>query len=218
MSGIEIKEVRPLKPEEAVYVYPLRVKYDESGKSKVWDCTKVHDMVSVILYNKTRDVLVFVKQLRPPVKVASSLPFVTTSMKLDLNLQPTQVTGYTIDLAAGCIDKKGKSNEEVTKEEILEETGYDVDVDSIKFVTSFRCLVGVTGSLHYLYYCEVEDKQRATDGGGIGDEQIQVIEMKPEEAKKLLFVKDEECQDSRPCSLLFALCWFFFVHNKNGDN
>lgn len=208
MSEIEINDIRPLKPEEAKYVHAFRVDYSQSGKKKVWECTKVHDSVSVILYNKTRDVLVFVKQLRPAVKIASALQDVSGTAKL----HPTDVTGYTIELCAGILDKDDKSREEVTKEEILEETGYDVDVDSIKFVASFRSSVGFSGSLQYLFFCEVEDKQKVSRGGGIGDEQIEVIEMKPEEAKKLIFVKDEECQESRPASMLFALCWFFYEY------
>lgn len=39
--------------------------YVQNGKEKNWDLLKVHDSVSIIILNKTRNKLVFVKQFRP---------------------------------------------------------------------------------------------------------------------------------------------------------
>lgn len=52
-------------PEESPYVKPFRLYYTQNGKEKNWDLLKVHDSVSIIIYNKTRNVFVFVKQFRP---------------------------------------------------------------------------------------------------------------------------------------------------------
>lgn len=61
-----ITEIRyaPL-PEDSPYVRPFRMHYVQNGKWKSWDLLKVHDSVSIIILNKTRNTLVFVKQFRP---------------------------------------------------------------------------------------------------------------------------------------------------------
>jgi UDP-sugar diphosphatase len=51
--------------------------------------------------------------------------------------------------------ESGKSPAETAQEEVMEETGYKVDVNDLKFVSSFRSGVGVSGSLQYLFFCEV---------------------------------------------------------------
>lgn len=112
---------------------------------------KCHDSVSILIYNKTRSVLVFVKQLRPAVLLASRLEDPTSK-----NMKNSSVTGYTLELCAGILDKEGKSPAEVAQEEVLEETGYQVPVESLKFLSSFRSGVGVTGSLQQSFFCEVE--------------------------------------------------------------
>lgn len=52
-------------PEESPYVKPFRLYYTQNGKDKNWDLLKVHDSVSIVIFNKTRNVFVFVKQFRP---------------------------------------------------------------------------------------------------------------------------------------------------------
>lgn len=113
-------------------------------------------------------------------------------------------------MCAGIIDKDGKSPKEIAKEEILEETGYSVDLNTIEFISSHRSGVGVNGSLQHTYFCQVNDSQKVTSGGGIGDESIQVIELSPQETRKILHTADEECSESRPASMLYALSWFLY--------
>lgn len=62
----QITEIRfgPL-PADSPYVKPFRMHYVQNGKEKNWDLLKVHDSVSIIILNKTRNNLVFVKQFRP---------------------------------------------------------------------------------------------------------------------------------------------------------
>lgn len=52
-------------PKESPYVKPFRMYYEQNGVEKNWDLMKVHDSVSIIIYNSTRQKLVFVKQFRP---------------------------------------------------------------------------------------------------------------------------------------------------------
>lgn len=70
-------------PADSPYVKPFRLYYVQSGQEKSWDLLKVHDSVSIIIYNKTRNKLVFVKQFRPgetaishlEISQINSLPF-----------------------------------------------------------------------------------------------------------------------------------------------
>lgn len=64
-----------------------------------------------------------------------------------------------------------KSPAEIAKDEIFEETGYDVPLrfvlisfvkilnkfhfSAIRFLSSYRSSVGISGSIQYLYFCEV---------------------------------------------------------------
>lgn len=52
-------------PDDSPYVKPFRFHYKQNGVEKSWDLLKVHDSVAIILYNVTRNVLIFVKQFRP---------------------------------------------------------------------------------------------------------------------------------------------------------
>lgn len=64
MDRITAIRYEPLPP-DSPYVRPFRMYYTQNGKEKNWDLLKVHDSVSIIILNKTRNTLVFVKQFRP---------------------------------------------------------------------------------------------------------------------------------------------------------
>lgn len=64
MENITKIRYSPLPP-DSPYVKPFRMYYVQNGKEKNWDLLKVHDSVSIIILNKTRNKLVFVKQFRP---------------------------------------------------------------------------------------------------------------------------------------------------------
>ncbi|CAG2178813.1 unnamed protein product [Oppiella nova] len=191
-----------------------------NGKPLIWDAIKIHDSVAVIVYNRTSKRLLFVRQFRPAVFFSYLCKSVDT---LDLNvfskdnihnvnkqLLDNPNLGYTIEICAGILDKQGKSPQEVAKEEIEEEIGYKVELNTVKFISSYRSGVGHSGSLQYLYYCEITDETPKGKGGGVEDESIEVIELSIEEAKKLLYCEDTEAKLSRPTAMLFALCWFFY--------
>ena len=171
----------------------------------------MHDSVAIVIYNEDRDKLIFVRQFRPAVYIAARLKDPENLEKLE----QSNVSGYTLEMCAGIIDKAGKSPKEIAKEEVLEETGYIVDLDSMEFISSHRSGVGVNGSIQYTYFCKVKDSQRVTTGGGVGDEQIQVVELAPQETRKVLHVSDEECTESRPASMLYALSWFLYEKYPN---
>lgn len=65
-------------------------------------------------------------------------------------------TGFTIELCAGIIDKDGLSPQEIAREEIIEETGFNPPLESLEFVLSYRSAVGTSGALSQVFFCQVE--------------------------------------------------------------
>ena len=115
----------------------------------------------------------------------------------------------SIELCAGIVDKK-LSLKEIAKEEIEEECGYLVPLDNIDKVTSFHTAVGFAGSSQTLYYAQVDETMKVSDGGGIEDENIEVVELSVDDAYN--FVYNEKLV--RTSGLMFALMWWF----KEVDN
>ena len=56
------------------------------------------------------------------------------------------------------------------------------------------------------------DEQKVSKGGGVEDEDIEVIELSLDEAKSRICARDEDLPESRPAAMLFALMWFFSRH------
>ncbi len=194
----------------------------------------------MLIYNTTRDALVCVKQFRPavymnrhkslwenspifsaPLSQKSSPP--TNSVATGSQPPPTEpaatdgkseygpgALGCSLEMCAGIIDK-GSSLLQITKEEILEETGYDVPVENIERVTSYFSSVGHSGSHQTMFYCEVTDSMLVGGGGGVAleGECIDVVYLPTSQLLKVLF--DEEVPKSS--TFCYALLWF--QHFKN---
>jgi len=168
-----------------------------------------------VIYNKSRDKLIYVKQFRPAVYLSSVTKGLSDLTEFDPNKLQAPVNdkvGYTMELCAGLADKEGKTPQEVMREEIEEETGYTVPLESVKFVSSFRGSTGLSGTLMNLFFTEVTDDQRSSTGGGVDDETIEVLELDVEEARKVIYCRDEDAPYSRPPAMLFGTSWFLNEH------
>lgn len=210
-SGFVLHGIRLLNQGESNYLKPLRMQFTLNGRTRNWDCLKVHDSVACVIFNKTRNKLIYVKQFRPAVYLSSLSKEQTNIIDFDpskIDVATNSKTGYTMELCAGLADKDGKNPQEVMKEEIIEETGYDVPLESIKFICSFRGSTGLTGTLMSLFFAEVTDDQRSSTGGGVDDESIEVLEYDIEDARKAIYCRDEDAPYSRPPAMLFGTSWF----------
>ena len=174
--------------ENSNFVKPKRMTYFQNGVSKIWDMVEVHDSVAILLYHEEKDTFVVVKQFRPPVYLK-------------------QGDGYTYELCAGIVDKD-KSLVEIAHEEILEECGYHVPLEKIEKITSFYTAVGFAGSVQTLYFAQVNETMRVSEGGGVDVEVIEVVEISVNEAKR--FVMDET--KAKTPGLMFGFGWF--LENK----
>ena len=180
--------------------------------------------VSILIYNKTRDALVCVKQFRPAVYMNKHKPLWENSPVFTTSLQhksnppdvppPSEATasdygpgsvGFAYEMCAGIIDK-GSSIEQIAKEEVIEETGYDVPLENIKKINTFYSGVGHSGSLQTMFYCEVEDSMLVGGGGGNAHEgeMIEVLHVPVKEAMEMLFNEDYP----KSTGFCFALLWF----------
>ncbi|CAG9789144.1 unnamed protein product [Diatraea saccharalis] len=229
MEDIEKVHVIPLP--DSPYVKPFRLNYTQNGKQKSWDLLEVHDSVAIIVFNVTRKVMVFVKQFRPgsrgfKLEVICFVPLPCNNIYffilaiyynsvhpedrddfIDTKKYPASL-GIALEMCAGIIDKD-KPTIEIAKEEVLEECGYNVEVENLHKIMSYRSGVGVQGSLQTLYYCEVTDDMKTEQGGGVEDEIIEVVEMTIPQIELML---NSEGPLASPPSCLFALMWF--LHNK----
>lgn len=80
--------------------------------------------------------------------------------------------GLMVEIVAGKIDG-GEKPEEAIKREIMEETGYKVD--HINHLKDFYTSPGRIDEIMSVFYVEVSEK--VNEGGGIGDEEISIVEV-----------------------------------------
>ena len=179
-----IDKISPL--EDPSYIKPMKIDYTYKGKKKIWEAVLSHDSVSIILYNKDRDAFIIVKQMRIPV------------------LNSNKTNGEMYELCAGLVDKD-KPKVQIAKEEVFEECGYDIDVNSIKKVTSFYTSVGISGAKQTLYYAECDDSMIVNDGGGLIEEDIEVLYIPLKDAKDFMFDKNYQ----KTPGLMMGFYWFF---------
>ena len=113
--------------------------------------------------------------------------------------------GCTYELCAGIVDKSA-SLEQITKEEVLEETGYDVPLANIEYVNAYYSSIGHAGSKQTMYYCEVTDDMMIHKGGGNEHEGelIEVVDVPLEDGMKLAL----NGEVARSTGLCFAVIWF----------
>lgn len=169
---------------------------------------KAHDSVAIITFNKTRNTLVVVKQFRPAVYYGQIFEYLEANPSAsseDLISKFPPKNAITIELCAGICDKDLPMNE-IAREELIEECGYDVSANRIHEIIRYRSGVGSTGSLQVMFYCEVTDDDKVHGaGGGVDDELIDVIELTLDEAREML---KQGTEITSPPAFLFGILWF----------
>lgn len=167
------------------FIEPIEIHYTLKGEQKKWEAIISHDSVAILLWHREKKAFVLVKQLRATV------------------LHTHKEDGYTYELCAGIIDKD-LSDAEIAKEEVLEECGYDIPLRSIERVTAFYPSVGVTGAKQTLFYAECDESMRINEGGGLAEEDIEVVYIPVEEIKEFMF---DENYHKTP-GMMMAFYWF----------
>ncbi|XP_029589266.1 uridine diphosphate glucose pyrophosphatase NUDT14 isoform X3 [Salmo trutta] len=178
--------------------------------------------VSVLIFNTTSHCFVLVKQFRPAVYMCEwerTKPKAPDSGEQAAEEKegaavgggetPPGSVGMTYELCAGLVDKADLSLEEIARQEVLEECGYDVPVAKLRRITSYRSGVGVTGAKQTMFYAEVSDENCVGEGGGEPQEGelIEVVKVPLHEA--MTFAYDESIP--KTMGVIFSFIWF---HNN----
>jgi len=188
IEDLKIEELKDVK-----YIKPIKVKFTLNGVKKTWEAIRSHDSVSILLYHKEKDAFLLVKQFRMPVYLN------------DNNIK------YTYELCAGLVDKD-KTIEKIAVEEIDEECGYKVDINSLQKITSFFTHVGVSGAKQHLFFTTISESQKVHKGGGINDEQIELFFLPTSKCDEFIFDENK----AKTPGLIFSLYWFLKNRKKLG--
>lgn len=186
-------------PINSDWVKPIRLKYTQDGREKIWDTLSAENSVNVIIFNVSRKKLVLVKQFRPPI-YCSHVP---NGGKIDVAKYPASL-GVTLELCGGLVDKQ-KSIVEIAKDEVQEECGYEAPVSAFVHVVTLSN-ISVHCAKQSVFYVEVTDDMLVHQGGGLEceGELIEIVEMSAQEVKD--YVNSKEV--SSPASFLFGVMWF----------
>uniref|UniRef100_A0A914DZ51 acid phosphatase n=1 Tax=Acrobeloides nanus TaxID=290746 RepID=A0A914DZ51_9BILA len=171
------------------YLKPIRMKFTRDGQQITWDIGVELDCAVTILYHTEKKALLFVRQFRPPVFVRR-VSLLTENVGKPLNEinwseYPISL-GITTECCAGLLDKPGLSPQQIVQEEILEEVGYQVPLEKIKFLKTVLKSVGVTGAFEHLFYTEIDESMKVSEGGGDDTENIEKVYLDLNEAKAIL--------------------------------
>ncbi len=174
---------------EPKFIKTALATYEQDGVKKSWEVVEAHDSVAILIYHRQHHTFVLVKQFRPAVYMNNN-------------------KGETVELCAGIVDKK-LPLVQIAVEEIEEECGFQVPLEEVERITSFHTSVGFAGSRQTLYYAEVDEKMRVSEGGGIDAEQIEVIELPVDKMEAFIF--DESI--AKTPGLMFAFMWWKQKHS-----
>ncbi len=186
---IDIKNINTLC--KGKFLELKEVFYRYKDKDKRWEVCSSMDSVSILIYDRDLDSIILVKQFRLPVFLKNN-------------------DGFTYELCAGLCDKD-KCNIEIAREEVLEECGYDVESNRLEKITSTWASVGSSAARQEIFYVEVTQKDKVNEGGGLEDEDIEVIELKSEKVEEFIF--DESIVLTPGAKL--ALLWWLNNKMKN---
>ena len=205
---MSIKNVKTSQnPENLKYVKLLKIDFEVDGHPVVWETIEILNGVYILIFNKTRNTFVFVKQFRA---VAYVSQYFEKIGKTYGDLDPSKLDyekAFELELCAGLCDKPDLTPTETAVEEILEETGYKVEPKDLELITTYVS-GGRVGS-NYVYYVEVSDDQKVSKGGGLQSEGESItVEERPARSFAESIINDSSSAISRCLGLKFACMWF----------
>ena len=133
---------------------------------------------TILLYNRHKQTVVLVRQFRIATWINGN------------------EDGMLIETCAGLLDSD--EPEECVRKEAIEETGFEVG-EVRKLFELFMSPGGVT-ELIYFFIAEYNDTQRANGGGGVDDEDIEVLELPYNRALEMM--ANGEIRDGKAVILL----------------
>lgn len=135
IMSIQELHLNPIQSENSPWLKPMQMSYVRNDIVTNFNLTKSTDGVCIIIFNKSREKLILVKQFRPTYYI-NSLP-IDIMGKIDMKKYPLDL-GITLEFCGGRMDKENKSETEIAKEEVLEELGYNVPLSSLEKIQTYR--------------------------------------------------------------------------------
>jgi UDP-sugar diphosphatase len=192
LKKVDILNVTPNDAPQFIKTKLVEAKRD--GKLFYWEVAEAHDSVHVLVDNVEKREVLLVRQIRVPVLVNNP-----------------NTDGSVYEACAGIVDKDC-SIEQIAKEEVLEELGYDVDVEALKKVRTYKSSVGTQGSTCYSFKVEVDESEHVSEGGGLPSEDIEVVGVPYEEVIDLINGYDKYKDSNIDSTTLFLL--MDWIYNK----
>jgi GDP-mannose pyrophosphatase NudK len=144
---------------------------------------------TILLYNLAKHTVLLIRQFRLPTFVNGN------------------ETGMLLEACAGLLDKDNP--EDAIRREVEEETGYRLH--DVKKVFEAYMSPGSVTEILYFFVAEYSDERKANDGGGIDEEEIEVVELDFDKA--MAMIASGEIRDGKTIMLL----QYARLHNLFGD-
>jgi nudix-type nucleoside diphosphatase (YffH/AdpP family) len=149
---------------------------------------------TILLYDLTRRTVILTRQFRLPTYVNGNS------------------SGMLIEACAGLLDRDNA--EQCITRELREETGFDIR-HVRKVMEVYMSPGSVTEMLHF-FVAEYSEAQRVNDGGGVEEEDIEVVELRFDDA--LEQVASGEIRDAKTIMLLqYAALRIFNARARSAD-
>ncbi len=164
--------------------YTLRkVTFDHQMKSGEWvtQSREAYDRGNgavILLYNSANKTVILTRQFRMPTYLNGN------------------ADGMLIEACAGLLD--ADNPEDCIKRETEEETGFKVT--DVKKVFEVYMSPGSVTEILYFFVAEYSKDHKVNDGGGVDNENIEVLELDFQEAMKM--IKTGEIKDAKTIMLL----------------
>ncbi|WP_188474598.1 GDP-mannose pyrophosphatase NudK [Hafnia psychrotolerans] len=136
------------------YTYDL-IKRNGERQPQVREVYDRGNGATILLYNRSKKTVLLINQFRMPTYVNGN------------------TSGMLLETCAGLLDND--SPEDCIRKEAIEETGYAISKVK-KLFEAYMSPGSVTEVVHF-FAAEYDDSQRVTAGGGIDDEDIEVLEL-----------------------------------------
>ena len=159
------------------YTYDL-IKNNGERQPQVREVYDRGNGATILLYNRHKKTVLLINQFRMPTYVNGN------------------ATGMLLETCAGLLDDD--SPEECVRKEAIEETGYVVGPVQ-KLFEAYMSPGSVTEIVHF-FAAEYDESQRAYAGGGVDDEDIEVLELPFTQAIEM--IKDGRIKDGKTIMLL----------------
>ncbi|KAI6214891.1 hypothetical protein M3Y94_00321600 [Aphelenchoides besseyi] len=163
-----LKNVKFRSGSDGKYIKTFSMDFERKNVKLTWELAFEMDSVAAIIYHSTRKQLLCVKQFRPAVMVRQLMRRPENKGKSldELHVEnETCSIGYTVELCAGLCDKPNLTPSEVMREEILEECGYNVNLDQLEQVCT-TVDVSASGAMQHVYFVVISEENKHNSGGG----------------------------------------------------